>query len=108
MSLTVSPTTENSFRKYAIASIIAFAIAFALDGVIARAVSPIAPAFKASLFAHVLKVGGHFLFVLIIAVLLCIVHPQRWRAAVPLILTSMMAGLLYTLVKWPVGRIRPI
>lgn len=83
-------------------------IALLLDGGVARALWPVAEIVKESVLANVIKDGGHFCFVLILAGLIWLLHPSAWRGAATLILSAIASGIVYILLRWPVGRIRPI
>ena len=63
---------------------------------------------RGSWFVPVLKLPGHFLFTLIVCLMLAIFHRRTWRAAVPLLISGPMVGAGYVLLKWIVGRRRPI
>lgn len=56
---------------------------------------------------RVMKAPGHFGFTVAIAMALVLWHPARWRAAAFLCLSGIVSGMLYTTVKWCVGRMRP-
>lgn len=59
-------------------------------------------------FVPWIKVPGNFLFALAIGVPLAIFHRRRWRAAFPLLIAGPLVGLGYLLLKWMVGRQRPV
>jgi undecaprenyl-diphosphatase len=59
-------------------------------------------------FVPLVKLPGNFLFVIAIALVLAIFHRRRWRAALPLLLAGPLVGLGYLLLKWTVGRRRPV
>lgn len=63
---------------------------------------------RTSWFVAVLKVPGNFLFTLGVCVLLVLFHRRSWQAAVPLLISGPMVGAGYLLLKWMVGRRRPI
>lgn len=59
-------------------------------------------------FVPLVKLPGNFLFAMGIALVLAIFHRRRWRAALPLLLAGPLVGLGYLLLKWTVGRRRPV
>lgn len=59
-------------------------------------------------FVPLVKVPGNFLFALLLGVLLAIFHRRRWRAALPLLIAGPLVGIGYLLLKWIVGRRRPV
>jgi undecaprenyl-diphosphatase len=63
---------------------------------------------RTSWFVAVLKLPGNFLFTLAVCVLLVLFHRRSWRAAIPLFISGPMVGAGYLLLKWIVGRRRPI
>ncbi len=54
-----------------------------------------------------LRWPGNFIFTLVIAGILLVFHPWKWRAGGLLCLSGIMSGLLTVLLKWFVGRTRP-
>jgi membrane-associated phospholipid phosphatase len=63
---------------------------------------------RADWFVPLLKLPGNFLFALAIGILVAIFHRRRWRAALPLLIAGPLVGLGYLLLKWTVGRRRPV
>ena len=57
---------------------------------------------------NVMKAPGHFAFTLLIAAALALWHRGRWRAAAFLCLSGIVSGVLCGLLKWGVGRTRPL
>jgi membrane-associated phospholipid phosphatase len=55
----------------------------------------------------VLKIPGEYLFTLALAVVLALAHPGRWRAGVFVAVAGAVSGL-NGVVKWVVGRYRPV
>jgi membrane-associated phospholipid phosphatase len=55
----------------------------------------------------VLKIPGEYLFTLAVAVALALAHPGRWRAGVFVAVAGAVSGL-NGVVKWVVGRYRPV
>jgi len=88
---------------------VALAASFAVDQAVAEWVARSHPLDKRSALAFVLKLPGNFLyFTLPVTLLLTLFHRLRWRAAVPLLLASGFVGLSYSVLKWAVGRHRPV
>ncbi len=65
-------------------------------------------AIKSSRLVACIKFPGSFYFTLAVAILLTLHHAWKWRAGGLLCLCGAMAGLLYTLAKWSIGRTRPV
>jgi membrane-associated phospholipid phosphatase len=59
-------------------------------------------------FVPILKLPGNFWFTLAVCVLLALFHRNRWRAALPLLISGPVVGLIYLFLKWAVGRQRPV
>lgn len=84
-----------------------FAAALTADRAVAQHVAHHPLFNKHDEWIALIKLGGNYWFTLCIAALLLIFHQQRWRApALPLI-AGALGGLLYSLLKWTVGRHRP-
>jgi membrane-associated phospholipid phosphatase len=98
-------------RSWIIGGILAIAgtglVAMTLDLRIAQWVHSTHPMAAVHPLHPPLKFLGTFYFTLIIAALLAALHPATWRAALALVLSGIVAGLFYSIVKWCVGRIRP-
>jgi membrane-associated phospholipid phosphatase len=62
---------------------------------------------KFTLPAKIVRIPGTFPFTVMVAALLCFLHPLRWRGAAMLILAGIIGGLVYAVTKWTVGRERP-
>ena len=90
------------------ASII-LAVAFLCDPVVANWVHAhnLGPALRSSKIAKVVKWPGDFRFTLFVAATIMAVDRKQWRVAPTLALGGIIAGLIYTVVKWSVGRTRP-
>jgi undecaprenyl-diphosphatase len=63
---------------------------------------------RGSWFVPLLKLPGNFLFTLVVCLLLAVFHRRTWRAALPLLISGPMVGAGYLLLKWIVGRRRPV
>lgn len=59
-------------------------------------------------FVPILKRPGDFRFTLVVCALLALFHRKRWRAALPLLISGPLVGLVYLFLKWAVGRRRPV
>ncbi len=55
----------------------------------------------------ILKFPGDFRFTASLAFLLVVANVARWQRGVLLLLSGIIGGLFYTLIKWAVGRYRP-
>jgi len=102
--------TASRYRPILLALIwvIAFAIALSLDRVTAHWVARSHPLDKRGIIAWALKLPGYFLVTLLIAVVVGIFHRESWRMALPLVISGPLVGIGYTLLKWIVGRRRPV
>jgi membrane-associated phospholipid phosphatase len=63
---------------------------------------------KHSIAMTMLRLPGYFYFTMAVAAVLWIMHVWRWRAAALVLLSGILGGLLYSVVKWLVGRHRPV
>jgi membrane-associated phospholipid phosphatase len=86
----------------------ALGIAFWLDRRIADWVRHTPLYHRTDWFVPILKLPGHFLFTLAVCALLALFHRNRWRAALPLLISGPIVGLVYLFLKWAVGRRRPV
>lgn len=85
-----------------------FGAALLLDRVVADWVRHTPLYDRTSWFVALLKLPGNFLFTVGVCVLLVLFHRRSWRAAIPLFISGPMVGAGYLLLKWMVGRRRPI
>ena len=88
--------------------LIAFAVALSLDRHVAEWIQTHKPINRTSRLAWALKLPGYFPVTLVIAALLGFFHRRSWSVALPLILSGPLVGIAYTLMKWIVGRHRPV
>lgn len=105
--------SEQSPRRFGSATLVlawaaAFLIALALDVPVAHLCKPVANLVKHSEVAEEVKEGGHFIFVSVVAVFLWVLHPASWRASAMLGLAATAAGTINFVIKWIVGRSRPV
>ena len=63
---------------------------------------------RAHLILETLKLPGWFPFTLGVATLLAIFHRRHLAAALPLALSGILVGFLYSVIKWIAGRHRPV
>jgi len=83
-------------------------IAFALDGAAAHWSQPVAQRVKHSEVSEELKEAGHIGSVLVIAAFVYVLHESRGRGVALLLGSAVACGLFYTIVRWTVGRTRPV
>jgi len=57
--------------------------------------------------AYVWRWPGHFSFTIVLAVMLGLWHRLRWRGAVLVLSCGVAGGVVYSVMKWAVGRLRP-
>ena len=88
--------------------VMAFAIALSLDRVIADWVLMSHPLDRRGAVAWLLKLPGYFPLTIAIAAAISFFHPRSWRMALPLVISGPLVGIGYTLLKWIVGRRRPV
>jgi undecaprenyl-diphosphatase len=101
------------FREFRIAPIallwaVVFGTAVLLDARVADWVRHAPLYSRSSWFVSILKLPGNFIFTLGICVLLVLFHRRSGRAALPLLISGPMVGAGYLLLKWTVGRRRPV
>ncbi len=63
---------------------------------------------KTSLLMRVLRLPGYFYFTMALGLVLLVLHVRRGGAAVLVLLSGILGGLLYCVVKWLAGRHRPV
>src|SRR4051812_14029811 len=78
-------------------------VALIIDGPVARLLAPLHPIIKKSVIAEEVREGGHFALTLIIAVLLGVLHRDRWRAATLVVMTAGITGLARNVIAFVVG-----
>ncbi|HSU66254.1 MAG TPA: phosphatase PAP2 family protein [Tepidisphaeraceae bacterium] len=86
----------------------AFVLALFLDRSAAEWVQAAPPLNRGSWVAWAMKLPGYYPVTLGVAVLLFLFHRQKLRAALPPILAGPIVGVVYSLIKWIVGRHRPV
>ena len=84
-----------------------FLAAASLDRATANAVRNHGPLDRSALWVRAIKSPGDFRFTLSVAMLLLLFHHQRFKAAAAVLLSGILGGLLYSVLKWVAGRERP-
>jgi len=56
----------------------------------------------------VAKLPGEFMLTICIALLLAVLHPRRLAGAISLMISGIVAGTFYGVIKWIAGRHRPV
>jgi membrane-associated phospholipid phosphatase len=56
--------------------------------------------------AELIKLPGESYFIAIVALIVAIAHPRRWRAGAFVLLAMLVSGI-NAVIKWMIGRIRP-
>jgi membrane-associated phospholipid phosphatase len=87
---------------------LALGLAFLLDRRVADWVRHAPLYHRSDRFVPILKLPGNFFFTLAVCAVLAMFHRNRWRAALPLLISGPMVGLVYLFLKWSVGRRRPV
>jgi membrane-associated phospholipid phosphatase len=88
--------------------LVALAGAVLADRHVANWVRSSPPFGKHQWFIGLLKLPGNFIFALCVAALLVFFHRRSWRAAAPLLISGPFVGAAYIVIKWIVGRTRPV
>jgi membrane-associated phospholipid phosphatase len=57
---------------------------------------------------RIVRLPGNYLFVVVAGVGLVVFHRRHWGAAVPVFLSGPLVGMTYVVMKWVVGRRRPV
>jgi membrane-associated phospholipid phosphatase len=79
-----------------------------LDTSLAVWVGRTVPVPKLMWLFKIMKSPGNFWFTLLVAAMLLVWHSGRWRVAAFVCMSGMLSGLLCALMKWCVGRTRPL
>jgi membrane-associated phospholipid phosphatase len=88
--------------------IAAIALALLVDARVAHWVHDSTPLHKDSWLVRLVRLPGNYVFVLGAGMLLLLFHRQKWEAALPVFLSGPLVGASYLVMKWIVGRRRPI
>jgi undecaprenyl-diphosphatase len=86
----------------------AIALALLVDTRVAQWVHDSTPLHKDSWLVRLVRLPGNYVFVLGAGVVLLLLDRRRWVAALPVILSGPAVGASYVLLKWIVGRRRPV
>ena len=88
----------------------AFAVGLMLDRAIAQRVARnyMERGGHPTALMKVMKSPGHFAFTSGVILLLIVFHRERWRAAGLILLSAAIGGAAYSIIKWCVGRRRPV
>jgi undecaprenyl-diphosphatase len=78
-----------------------------VDRPVAQWVRDHPPFDKHSHFVAIVKLPGVYYFTIVVALLLGVFHPGGVRAAALPLIAGAAGGLLYSFIKWAIGRIRP-
>ncbi len=84
-----------------------FAAAFVSDRAVAQWAHDTPQLAESPRLIKVLRAPGNFVFTSCIAFLLVLSRPEFWRRGAFLLLSAMLGGLFYSVIKWIVGRFRP-
>ena len=103
--------TRFAHRAWLVAAlwVLAIAVALLVDRPVSEWVARTAPLNKHGVFARLLKAPGDFwYFTLPLTALVVLFNRRHWIAAVPLLLAALFQGSSYSLLKWLIGRHRPV
>ena len=56
----------------------------------------------------IIRLPGNYLFVAVVGIAVGFLHRKRWAAALPIFLSGPLVGITYVLMKWMIGRRRPV
>lgn len=56
----------------------------------------------------IIRLPGNYGFVLPVGIAIGLLHRKRWAAALPILLSGPLVGIVYSILKWMVGRRRPV
>jgi membrane-associated phospholipid phosphatase len=57
---------------------------------------------------RLVRLPGNYVFVAAAGIAVVIFHRKQWRAALPILLSGPLVGASYVLMKWMIGRRRPV
>lgn len=104
----LAPGNLQRWRVFAIAWLVAFVLALCIDRAVASVLAPHFFAMKVNPVVRAIEYGGRTWFLLGVVALLVFVHPRRWRAAAFVFASCLSGAVLCTVLKWAVGRTRPV
>jgi membrane-associated phospholipid phosphatase len=102
------PVFGSRWRAFAFAWLVAFVLALCFDRTIASQLAPHFFAMKVNPVVRAIEYGGRTWFLLGLLALLAVAHPWRWRAAAFVFASCLSSAVLCTVLKWAVGRTRPV
>jgi undecaprenyl-diphosphatase len=103
-----APTTARDWRLFLCAWLVAMALALCVDRFVASHFAPDFFAMKVNMVARTIEHGGQPWFLLLVVVVVAIVHTRRLRAPAFVFTSSLLGAVLGNLLKWMVGRTRPV
>ncbi|HEY8746570.1 MAG TPA: phosphatase PAP2 family protein [Tepidisphaeraceae bacterium] len=97
----------------------AIALAMTIDRPVAQWVQENRPLDQRTSIAHrsgnhpiwltkIVRLPGNYGFVLPVGIVIGLFHRKRWIAAAPILLSGPLVGVTYLVIKWMVGRRRPV
>lgn len=86
----------------------AFVVALLLDRRVALWVQHARPLAKGGTWAWWLKLPGDFRFTMGLAAVLAVSQRRRLAPALAMLLSGPLVGILYVMLKWAIGRHRPV
>jgi membrane-associated phospholipid phosphatase len=104
----LAPNNSRQWRILACAWLVAFVLALCFDRTIASQLAPHFFAMKVNPVVRAIEYGGRTWFLLGLLALLAVAHPWRWRAAAFVFASCLSSAVLCTVLKWAVGRTRPV
>lgn len=105
--MSLSPRPHERLFGPLIWLLILIAVAVFLDAPVSEWIHNKAALIEVRPWIQFLKAPGHFLFTVILALVVAAVHPARLRAASQLLVAGILSGLVGAILKWNTGRIRP-
>jgi membrane-associated phospholipid phosphatase len=104
-----SEANVRGWRSVAAVSLLLLMLGFLVDTDVVRCVALWRPLDSTTrLEQQLLRLPGHFLFTLAICLALSMWHPLHWRAGLLLFWSGALSGILAWVLKWCVGRTRPL
>lgn len=88
--------------------ILALGLAALVDRQVAQWVHDAHPIDRHSWLVRLVRLPGNYVFLIAVALFLVLFHRRSWQAAVPLLLSGPLVGMVYLTIKWIIGRQRPV
>jgi membrane-associated phospholipid phosphatase len=104
----LAPTTWKDWRVFLCAWAVVFVLAVGVDRAVATLAAPDFFAMKVNMLARVIEHAGRTWFLACVMLLLVALHPRRLRAAAFVFTSSAIGAVLGAVLKWMVGRTRPV